>query len=262
MSPPLSRRLTWPVLIGLWLGLLAPAAHPARTTFNADPEYLIDTWETEDGLPENSATALAQAPDGYLWFGTFNGLVRFDGAHFHVLDRMNTPQLPAADAINLHLDGRGRLWVSTSRGLVVREGSRWRPMNLGKGGPANYVRSFAERADGGLLLTTFDGRHFEFTGGDLAELPAPPAAPGMATWASPTSAAGGGWCSNGSSARGTAGTGRRPPPSPTSSQPSTGEAGRGMAGCGCWPEPTSSNTGTDGIPCASRCRNGRATCGA
>src|SRR5262245_35260486 len=42
-------------------------------------DYLIRSWETADGLPENSATSIAQTPDGYLWFGTFNGLVRFNG---------------------------------------------------------------------------------------------------------------------------------------------------------------------------------------
>jgi len=59
-----------------------PSARAAQPTLRADPEYLIDTWETDDGLPENSATAMVQDRDGYLWFGTFRGLVRFDGVEF------------------------------------------------------------------------------------------------------------------------------------------------------------------------------------
>jgi ligand-binding sensor domain-containing protein len=47
-----------------------------------DPNYLIDSWETEDGLPEDSATAIVQTPDGYIWLGTFDGLVRFNGVEF------------------------------------------------------------------------------------------------------------------------------------------------------------------------------------
>jgi hypothetical protein len=35
----------------------------------SDPEYLIDFWEIEDGLPDNSATSMVQASDGYLWSG-------------------------------------------------------------------------------------------------------------------------------------------------------------------------------------------------
>src|SRR5262245_4324342 len=70
----------------------------------ATDEWIIQTWETEHGLPENSATAMVQASDGYLWFGTFNGLVRFDGVRFKVFDRSNTPQLPSDGIVNLHLD--------------------------------------------------------------------------------------------------------------------------------------------------------------
>ena len=36
----------------------------------SDATFLIDSWETEQGLPENSATAMVQTPDGYLWFGS------------------------------------------------------------------------------------------------------------------------------------------------------------------------------------------------
>ncbi|MSU64298.1 MAG: hypothetical protein EXS31_18235 [Pedosphaera sp.] len=112
------------LLILAWLILLP--VHGAQQ--RAVDEYLIDSWETEQGLPENSATAMVQTPDGYLWFGTFNGLVRFDGVTFTVFDPANTPELPAAGIVNLHLDASGRLWVSTLQGLVVRDGSRWIPL--------------------------------------------------------------------------------------------------------------------------------------
>src|SRR5687767_2717153 len=61
-----------------------------------DPEYVITQWTTMEGLPESSATSMAQTADGYLWFGTFNGLVRFDGVKFTVHGPMNTPALPHA----------------------------------------------------------------------------------------------------------------------------------------------------------------------
>jgi ligand-binding sensor domain-containing protein len=40
---------------------------------------VVKSWRTIDGLPQNSVTALAQTPDGYLWVGTQGGLARFDG---------------------------------------------------------------------------------------------------------------------------------------------------------------------------------------
>ncbi len=142
----------------------------------AASSYQIDRWETEQGLPENSATAVAQTPDGYLWFGTFNGLVRFDGIRFTVLNPSNTPQLPGAAVVNLHQDRSGRLWVSTDRGLVTIRDHHWRSYGTNEGWAGNYVRSFSERADGDLLVSTFDGHLLEFTGDRFHELPPPPRA--------------------------------------------------------------------------------------
>ena len=51
------RRVAW-VLAGLCaVGAVVPLA-TAQQTIRTDPTYLIDTWETENGLPENSATAM------------------------------------------------------------------------------------------------------------------------------------------------------------------------------------------------------------
>lgn len=139
--------------VWLWLPLLssflAPDAFGARSSYRTDPTYLIDTWETEDGLPENSATAMAQTPDGYPWFGTWNGLTRFDGVNFKVFNPANTPQLPSAGIVNLHFDQSGQLWVSTLKGLVVRErgegqvaGDKWpkasAPLATGHSPPATH----------------------------------------------------------------------------------------------------------------------------
>ena len=111
-----------PVRLGvLVMSLALLVAGGAAADARDDPEYIIHVWETDQGLPENSATAMVQTPDGHLWFGTFNGLVRFDGVRFTVFDRSNTPQLPSAAIVNLHLDRAGRIWISTDRGLVVVE---------------------------------------------------------------------------------------------------------------------------------------------
>ncbi len=111
---------------------------------------------------------MAQTADGFLWFGTFNGLVRFDGLKFTVFNRFNTPALPDNNIVNLHLDRQGRLWVSTSLGLVVRETMPvesaevdWRTLTAQDGWKGDLVRSFAERPNGDLLLTRFDGEVLE-----------------------------------------------------------------------------------------------------
>ena len=45
-------------------------------------QYGHKAWGTEDGLPQSSVYALVQTRDGYLWLGTNEGLVRFDGVTF------------------------------------------------------------------------------------------------------------------------------------------------------------------------------------
>jgi signal transduction histidine kinase/ligand-binding sensor domain-containing protein len=176
--------VVWCYLLEAW-GLCS-AVGAIRTGVQTDPEYLIDTWETADGLPESSATAMVQREDGYLWFGTFKGLVRFDGVRFTVFTPTNLPQLPSDGIVNLHLDRSGRLWISTFNGLVLCEGDparpstgSWRTFTSNDGWTGDYVRTFAERANGDLLITTFNGKVLEFSNGALRALPDPPGQQGQ-----------------------------------------------------------------------------------
>src|SRR5262245_30318030 len=54
-------------------------------------QYTHDVWQTQDGLPQSNVQVISQTLDGYLWFGTDEGLVRFDGVRFTVFDSVNTP---------------------------------------------------------------------------------------------------------------------------------------------------------------------------
>ena len=144
-------------------------------------EYLIRAWDFKQGLPSSSVTAITQDHDGYLWAGTFGGLVRFDGVRFDVFRPQNTPHLPGAGVVDLLLDSSGRLWVSTIDGLAVREGSTWRRMGAEDGWTtAEPVRSFAQGTDGAILASTFDARFFEYKGDSWNELPQPPGSPLLA----------------------------------------------------------------------------------
>ena len=162
-----------------FLAAFVPPAGAALPSPLADSGYLLRAWGTEDGLPENSASAIVQTQDGYLWFGTFDGLVRFDGVKFTVFNPANTPPLPSAGIVNLYADKRDRLWVSTLAGLVVRDGTQWRAFGTNEGWAGSYVRTFAERANGDLLITTFDGHVLAVHNDRLSELPPPPGEPGQ-----------------------------------------------------------------------------------
>ena len=87
-----------------------------------EPEFLVDTWQTEDGLPQNTIRCITQTRDGYLWLGTFDGLVRFDGIHFEVFTPNNDPGLPSGRILSLFEDRQGRLWIGTDgEGVVYLE---------------------------------------------------------------------------------------------------------------------------------------------
>ena len=93
----------------------------ARTNITSTGDWLIDVWDSERGLPENSVASLAQTPDGYLWLGTFQaGVARFDGMRFTSFDPANTPQLSRSDIQHLFLDSRGALWIATVSGSLSR----------------------------------------------------------------------------------------------------------------------------------------------
>jgi len=164
--------------LALILGILWTwASLPSGATTYFDREYLIDTWETDQGLPENSATAMVQTPEGYLWFGTFNGLVRFDGVRFAVFDPSNTPEMPSPGIVNLHLDASRRLWVSTVRGLLVSEPDRWTTFHAVPEWRGDFVRTFSEQA-GVLCATSFNGKVLRVQGDVREALPDPPGVPG------------------------------------------------------------------------------------
>ena len=103
------------VLAGIWTPAIggADVSVAAETGFNV-PSFLVKSWRTIDGLPQNSVLAMAQTPDGYLWVGTRGGLARFDGVRFrsHGL----ADGLKGLSIWSLAEDGQGGLWIGTLGG--------------------------------------------------------------------------------------------------------------------------------------------------
>jgi len=164
----------------LWFVLLCWIVVPTASATSSDSyplaDYLIQAWQTDQGLPENSATAMVQTPDGYLWFGTFNGLVRFDGVKFTIFDRSNTPELPSPGIVNLYLDHHARLWVSTLLGTAYVKDGHWRVFHESDGWRGSYVWRFAETRSGDLYMTTWDHVLLRFREDRLEQIPPPPVA--------------------------------------------------------------------------------------
>lgn len=80
------------------------AAHAAPGTSARLRDYAIDSWSSRNGLPHNSLRDIAQTADGYLWFATWEGLVRYNGLEFTVIDRSTRPGLPDNGVGALYVD--------------------------------------------------------------------------------------------------------------------------------------------------------------
>jgi diguanylate cyclase (GGDEF)-like protein len=80
--------------------------------------FIIDSWT--EGITENSVLNIVQTRDGYLWMGTNEGLIRFDGIKFKVFDRSNTPEITKSSIFALLEDSSGFLWIGTNGGGVLR----------------------------------------------------------------------------------------------------------------------------------------------
>ena len=95
------------------------------STFALDPnkaitQYVRDSWQVENGLPQNSAMCILQTRDGYLWIGTEEGLARFDGVRFKVFDKSNTKEIEENWMNGLAQDRNGTLWIGTDGGGLLR----------------------------------------------------------------------------------------------------------------------------------------------
>src|SRR6185503_4260953 len=83
------------ICLAFFLNLL-PAIWALDPT-TALTSYARQTWVMENGLPQNTITALLQTQDGFLWIGTESGLVRFDGYGFQVFDHNSDAAIPGND---------------------------------------------------------------------------------------------------------------------------------------------------------------------
>jgi ligand-binding sensor domain-containing protein/signal transduction histidine kinase len=144
----------------------------ATRTYALDPnrnlnEFGHQVWLTENGLPQNTVQTIVQTDDGYLWVGTQDGLARFDGLNFTVFDKENTPAFKSNDIRFLHEDRQGRLWISTSYGLICRHNGQFKVFTVSEGLPDNSVGPVVEDTNGNIWigtaggLTRFDNGNFK-----------------------------------------------------------------------------------------------------
>jgi len=158
---------------------------------SAFSQYQFDVWNTENGLPQNSVLSILQTRDGYLWFTTLDGLVRYNGAQFTVFNKANTKGIKSNRFRCLYEDTDGTLWIGTEDGGVMRyRGGQFKTYGTEDGLPNNLVLLIRRTQDGDLLVLTatalarLRGERFEIISTDMGSFDISPGitGPSGATW--------------------------------------------------------------------------------
>lgn len=81
-------------------------------------KFIHHFWSTRDGLPQNSIYSITQDGGGYLWLGTDQGVVRFDGTQFINFNTDNAPSLGSNTITSVYVTPQGILWIAAYGGGV------------------------------------------------------------------------------------------------------------------------------------------------
>ena len=97
-------------------------AHTLSDEHSPPSGYAVERFTEVDGLSNTSVISITQGPRGFMWFGTWNGLNRYDGHEFKTYehDPADPNSIPHSWAEALHTDANGTLWVGTFGGGLAR----------------------------------------------------------------------------------------------------------------------------------------------
>jgi len=126
------------------------------TTFAEELPYVETLFNERSGLPTGEANDVLQTRDGYIWVGSYGGLIRYDGTYFR--NYSTEGLLPSSSVRALFEDSHGRLWIGTNDAGVFRyqDGDIIKPM----GQPSDSflcVRGFTEDKNGIIYACSTSG---------------------------------------------------------------------------------------------------------
>ncbi len=92
---------------------------PSNIIAQPFPELRFQSLSDKDGLSSNTVNVIAQDTLGFMWFGTNNGLNRFDGYRFKQFyhDEKDPKSLPDNLIGHIDPDKKNNLWISTAQGI-------------------------------------------------------------------------------------------------------------------------------------------------
>lgn len=116
--------------------------------------YSAVLYDNKNGLPTSEANAIVQTEEGFIWIGSYSGLIRYDGTTFERLDSTTG----IASVVSLFVDSKNRIWVGTNDGgVVVIEKGLTRTFRMEDGLKSLSVRSITEDKAGNIYVGTTRG---------------------------------------------------------------------------------------------------------
>ena len=130
---------------------------------SGEQNYRFKNISIEDGLPSSFITSIVQDNQGFIWIGTYNGIVRYDGQTFrHFLNESDDQKKTNSIVIkNILQDSSGNIWVLTrNRGLYkfISESNKYKRYHYGSGDlsglKSNYILSIIQDRKGIVWVGT------------------------------------------------------------------------------------------------------------
>ncbi len=72
--------------------------------------YSAVLYNNTNGLPTSEANDIAETGEGFIWIGSYSGLIRYDGNTFERIDSTTG----ITSVVSLHVDSKDRLWIGTN----------------------------------------------------------------------------------------------------------------------------------------------------
>src|SRR5215831_644299 len=88
--------------------------------FSQQPAFRVTTYDETTGLQSSVINAMLQDSRGYLWFGTADGLCRFDGYNFKTFRKASGEEnsIPGNYVVKLAEDRDGKIWIGLLKGGI------------------------------------------------------------------------------------------------------------------------------------------------
>jgi energy-coupling factor transport system substrate-specific component len=119
-----------------------------------DEGYAAVLYDNTNGLPAAEANAIAETSEGFIWIGSYSGLIRYDGNTFERIDSTTG----ITSVVRLFVDSKDRLWIGTNdNGVAVMVQGESTLYNRAEGLKSSTIRSIVEDPNGNIYLGTTQG---------------------------------------------------------------------------------------------------------